>query len=58
MNAFEKWKKFCGHDIERSITYWFENEEVVMNPMDMLSLFVFEIAKKVGNLYPLTKCEF
>jgi hypothetical protein len=39
-------------------TYWFENEEVIMKPMDMLSLFVFEIAKKVGNLYLPTKCEF
>ncbi len=58
MNAFEKWRKFCGHDVERSITYWFENEEVVMKPMDMLFLFVFEIVKKVGNLYPPTKCEF
>lgn len=29
----------------------FENEEVVMKHMDMLSLFVFEIPKKVGNLY-------
>jgi hypothetical protein len=29
-----------------------------MKPMDMLSLFVFEIVKKVGNLYPPTKCEF
>jgi hypothetical protein len=48
---------FCGHDIERSITYWFENEEVVIKPMDMLSLFVFEITKKVGNLYLPTKCE-
>jgi hypothetical protein len=58
MNAFEKWRKFYGHDIERSITYWFKNEEAVMKPMDMLSLFVFEIAKKVGNLYLPTKCEF
>jgi hypothetical protein len=58
MNAFEKWRKFCGHDIERSIAYWFENEEVVMKHMDMLSLFVFEIPKKVGNLYLPTKCGF
>ncbi len=41
INAFEKWRNFCGHDIERSIAYWFENEEVVMKLMGMLSLFVF-----------------
>jgi hypothetical protein len=29
-----------------------------MKPMNMLSLFVFEFAIKVGNLYFPTKCEF
>ncbi len=47
MNAFEKWKKFCGCDIERFIAYWFENEEVIIKLVDVLSLFL-KSPKRLG----------
>jgi hypothetical protein len=40
---------------ERSITKLSKDENFVPKLVDILSLFVFQVAKKDGSLYPPTK---
>jgi len=54
-NAFDEWRIFCGFDTIRLIVDLLEDESFVKNLMDMLSSFVLQVAKKDGNMYPLTR---
>jgi hypothetical protein len=54
-NVFEKWCKFKAFDIERSIANLFEDEGFVMVLINMLYLFILQVAKKDKSLYPPTK---
>jgi hypothetical protein len=54
-NAFDEWQKFQGHNIERSIADLSKNEDIIMELVDMFSLFILQVAKKDNNMYLLTK---
>ncbi len=49
-----EWKVFRNFDIKKFIIDLFENEDNPKDLMDMVSLFVMQVAKKDDNLYPPT----
>lgn len=57
-NAFDKWRSFCGFDINKSITNLLEDESSITNLVDMLSSLVLQVAKQDDSLYPPTKYIF
>jgi hypothetical protein len=48
-----EWKVFWNFDMKKFIIDLFENEDNIKDLMDMVSLFVMQVAKKDDNLYPL-----
>jgi hypothetical protein len=56
-NAFDEWREFWGFDTKKIIIDLAKNEQTIMELENMLSMFIFQIAKKDGSLYPPTSYE-
>ncbi len=54
-NAFDEWRKLCGFGTERSIANVSKDVNSIKELMDMLAMFILQVATKDGSLYPLTK---
>jgi len=48
-------RNFCGCDTKKSIANLSQNEETINNLVDMVVLFVFQVAKKDASMYPPSK---
>jgi hypothetical protein len=46
---------FQSYDFKKSIANVFENEDIVMGLVDMLSLLILQLAKKDTSFYPPTR---
>ncbi len=44
-------RNFCGCDTKKSIANLSQNEETINNLVDMVVLFVFQVAKKDASMY-------
>jgi hypothetical protein len=50
-NAFNECKNLWGFNIEKSIVNLFDNVNVIKELVEMLALFILQVAKKDGSLY-------
>jgi hypothetical protein len=57
-NAFGEWQQFHGYETNMSIANLLEKEESVKGLVDMICLFVLQVAKKDDNMYLMTKYFF
>jgi hypothetical protein len=48
-------RQFQDYDIQKPIINLLEGEEIVKDLIDMLCLFVLQVTKKDGTIYPLNK---
>jgi hypothetical protein len=48
-------RNFCGCDTKKSIANLFQNEDTINNLVDMVVLFVFQVAKNDDSMYPPSK---
>jgi hypothetical protein len=46
--TFYEWRKICSYNIERSIVDLSKEKDIVMELVDMLSLFILMVAKKMA----------
>jgi len=46
--CFDEWRQFRGFDMTKLISNHFEGEGLVKNLVDMLSIFVLQVAKKMA----------
>lgn len=46
--TFDEWRKIWGYNIERSIVDLSKDKDIVMELVDMLSLFILMVAKKMA----------
>jgi hypothetical protein len=56
-NAFDALHEFWGFDIKKSITDLLEDLDFIMVLVDMLAIFVLQVAKKDKILYPSMRYE-
>ncbi len=54
-HAFDKWRKFSGFGTKRSLANVLKDANFIKKLVDMLTLFILQVAKKDGSLYLLTK---
>jgi hypothetical protein len=57
-NAFDEWRRFYGYKTNMSIADMLKKETSIKGLVDMLCLFVLQVAKKGTNMYPPTKYFF
>jgi hypothetical protein len=55
---FDDWRRFWGDDIQNFIIDLSKREETIKDLVDMLCLFVLQVAKKDDILYPLTMFDY
>jgi hypothetical protein len=57
-NAFDEWRWFCEYETNMLIADLSKKEESIKGLVDMLCLFVPQVAKKDDNMYLPTKLIF
>ncbi len=45
-NAFDEWQEFGGFNTKKSIANLVKDGKIVMELMDMLAMFILQVAKK------------
>ncbi len=56
-NALDAWHEFQGFDIKKFIANFSEDPNSIMVLVDMLAMFVLQVAKKDESLYPPMRYE-